>query len=37
MDCGCGRSQTGKCIGCHKLSEEEYQEALKKYKAKETD
>ena len=37
MDCGCGRSPTGKCIGWHKLSEEEYQEALKKYKAKEAD
>ena len=35
MDCGCGRSPTGKCIGRHKLSEEEYAEALKKYKAKE--
>ena len=37
MDCGCGRSPTGKCIGWHKLSEEEYAEALKKYKAKEAD
>ena len=37
MDCGCGRSPTGKCIGWHKLSEEEYAEALKKYKAKELD
>ena len=37
MNCGCGRSPTGKCIGWHKLSEEEYQEALKKYKAKEAD
>ena len=34
MDCGCGRSPTGKCIGWHKLPEEEYAEALKKYKAK---
>ena len=34
MDCGCGRSPTGKCIGWHKLSEEEFQEELKKYKAK---
>ena len=24
MSCGCGRSPTGKCIGWHKLSEEEY-------------
>jgi hypothetical protein len=23
--CGCGRSPTGKCIGWHGLSEEEYQ------------
>ena len=37
MDCGCGRSPTGKCIGWHKLTEEEYAEALKKYKAKEAD
>ena len=22
--CGCGRSPTGKCIGWHALSEEEY-------------
>ena len=27
-DCGCGRSPTGKCIGWHNLSEEEYQEKL---------
>jgi len=25
-ECGCGRSPTGKCIGWHNLSEEEYQE-----------
>ena len=30
-DCGCGRSPNGKCIGWHGLSEEEYQEKLKKY------
>ena len=35
MECGCGRSPTGKCIGWHKLSEEEYQEKLKEYKDKE--
>ena len=23
MECGCGRSPTGKCIGWHNLSEEE--------------
>ena len=31
MDCGCGRSPTGGCIGCHNLSEEEYQKKLKEY------
>ena len=35
MECGCGRSPTGKCIGWHNLSEEEYQEKLKEYKDKE--
>ena len=25
MECGCGRSPTGECIGWHNLSEEEYQ------------
>lgn len=25
--CGCGRSPTGKCIGWHGYSEEQYQEA----------
>ena len=34
MECGCGRSPTGKCIGWHALSEEEI-EKLKKYKEKE--
>jgi len=29
-----GRSPTGKCIGWHKLSEEEYAEALKNIKLK---
>lgn len=29
--CGCGRSPTGKCIGWHGLSEEEYRDALAKY------
>ncbi len=33
MDCGCGRSPTGKCIGWHSLSEEEYQEKLREYQA----
>tara|TARA_B100000029_G_scaffold455626_1_gene483021 strand:- start:1133 stop:1276 length:144 start_codon:yes stop_codon:yes gene_type:complete len=31
MDCGCGRSPTGKCVGWHNLSEEEYQAKLKEY------
>ena len=29
--CGCGRSPTGKCIGWHGLSEEEYKERLSEY------
>jgi hypothetical protein len=29
--CGCGRSPTGKCIGWHGLTEEQYKEALEKY------
>jgi len=33
-DCGCGRSPTGKCIGWHALSEEDYQTKLKTYEAK---
>tara|TARA_Y100001958_G_C21087783_1_gene441940 strand:+ start:499 stop:612 length:114 start_codon:yes stop_codon:yes gene_type:complete len=37
MNCGCGRSPTGKCIGLHKITKEEYAEALKKYKAKKAD
>ena len=32
--CGCGRSPTGKCIGWHALSEEEYQKKLALYKKK---
>ena len=31
MECGCGRSPNGKCLGWHDLSEEEYQEKLKEY------
>lgn len=30
-DCGCGRSPTGKCVGWHSLSEEDYQAKLKQY------
>ena len=32
MACGCGRSPTGKCIGWHKLTEEEFQKKLEEYK-----
>ena len=31
MDCGCGRSPNGKCLGWHDLSEKEYLEKLKEY------
>ena len=31
--CGCGRSPTGKCIGWHGLSQEEYQAKLIEYEA----
>ena len=36
MSCGCGRSPTGKCVGWHKLTEEEYKQKLREYKAKKT-
>ena len=29
--CGCGRSPTGKCIGWHNLTEEEYKKKLSDY------
>jgi hypothetical protein len=29
--CGCGRSPTGKCIGWHGLTEDEYQKELEEY------
>ena len=32
--CGCGRSPTGKCLGWHALSEEEYQKKKAAYEAK---
>lgn len=32
--CGCGRSPTGKCIGWHGLSEQQFQEARAKYEEK---
>jgi hypothetical protein len=28
-DCGCGRSPTGKCIGWHGLTNEQYEEKKK--------
>ena len=28
VECGCGRSPTGKCIGWHDLTEEEYKKKL---------
>jgi len=30
-NCGCGRSPTGKCIGWHGLTQEEFQIALEEY------
>ena len=35
MECGCGRSPTGKCVGWHKLSEDEYLEKVARLKDKE--
>lgn len=35
MDCGCGRSPTGKCVGWHSLSDDEYKKKLKDYEKKE--
>ena len=32
--CGCGRSPTGKCIGRHNLSEEEFKKKLTDYENK---
>lgn len=34
MGCGCGRSPTGKCVGWHSLTEQQYQEKLKEYNEK---
>ena len=33
-DCSCGRSPTGKCVGWHSLSEEQYQEKKSIYDAR---
>jgi hypothetical protein len=30
--CGCGRSPTGKCIGWHGLTEDDYKIKLKEYR-----
>ena len=35
MESGCGRSPTGKCIGWHSLSQEEYENELNKLQAEE--
>ncbi len=35
--CGCGRSPTGKCIGWHGLTEEDYQRKLAEYIAEKQD
>lgn len=32
--CGCGRSPTGKCIGWHGLSKEQYEQKLKEFNSK---
>jgi hypothetical protein len=32
--CGCGRSPTGKCIGWHGLSEDEYRQRLAEHEAR---
>ena len=34
-NCGCGRSRTGLCIGCHSLGEDEYEKSLEKWKERE--
>jgi hypothetical protein len=36
VPCGCGRSPTGKCIGWHSLSEEEFQRRLAEHQARQT-
>ncbi len=33
-DCGCGRSPTGKCVGWHNLTNEDYSAKLKEYEKK---
>tara|TARA_A100001011_G_scaffold95104_1_gene99964 strand:+ start:2496 stop:2633 length:138 start_codon:yes stop_codon:yes gene_type:complete len=33
-NCGCGRSPTGKCIGWHNLTDQEYKQKLADYEKK---
>jgi hypothetical protein len=33
IPCGCGRSPTGRCIGWHKLGEDQFREKLAEYEA----
>lgn len=33
-DCGCGRSPTGKCIGWHNLTNEDYEKKKTEHEAK---
>lgn len=35
--CGCGRSPTGKCIGWHGLTEDQYQQKLLEHKEQTTE
>ena len=35
-DCTCGRSPTGKCVGWHGLTEEQYFEKKAAYEARQT-
>jgi len=35
MECSCGRSPTGNCVGWHALSDEDFQVKLKEYQEKE--
>jgi hypothetical protein len=35
--CGCGRSPTGKCIGWHGLTEDEFNDRLEKYQTGKVD
>jgi len=34
VPCGCGRSPTGKCIGWHGLTQEQFEIELSKYREK---